>query len=428
MKKVKIALLGFGNVGKGVWKILKENKEQLIINSGYHIEIGKILVKDMNKDRGVDIPKQMFTENFQDILKDESIDIVVEVIGGENPAKEYIVQSMEWGKHVVTANKLLLASYLEELLNIAKKHGVLLYYEASVGGGIPIIREINESLTGNKIEKITGILNGTTNYILSKMYLEGMSFEEALKESQDKGYAEADPSSDVEGDDAAFKLAIISSLAFGAKINPELICKEGITNITIEDINYAKKFGYTIKLLAVGKEENNEIEVKVNPTLIPNTHPMANINGVFNAIYIEGNAVGELMLCGKGAGELPTGSAIIGDIISILKNKSYFVKEKTIGFSCEKSIKRWEDNNSQFYIRLSVKDRPGVLGEVATIFGKNNVSIVSMTQDISNENLVSLVFTTHKSKEFDMKKSLSKIKEIIGVNKVESVLRLERFN
>ncbi len=235
-------------------------------------------------------------------------------------AKEYMIRAMKAKKHIVTANKLVIANWSEELFKIAEEENVLFYYEASVAGGIPIIREINESLTANRIEQIIGIINGTTNYILSKMTIDGISFDEALKEAQEKGYAEADPTSDVDGYDAVYKLAIMASLSFGTKVDHDCIYREGIRNISDIDIEYAKKFGYTIKLLAIAKEENNKLELRVHPTLVPSTHPMANVNDAFNAILIKGNAVGELMLYGKGAGDLPTGSAVVGDIISILRN------------------------------------------------------------------------------------------------------------
>ncbi|MDF2675190.1 MAG: homoserine dehydrogenase, partial [Clostridiales bacterium] len=320
MKKVKIALLGLGNVGQGVWKILSQNKNEILMNCGYEIEISRILVRDMNKPRGVRVPKEILTTNVEDILNDEEIKIIVELMGGAEPAREYMLRAMKCKKHVVTANKLVLATQGEELFKTAEGEGILFYYEASVGGGIPIIREINESLTANKIEKLVGIINGTTNYILTKMTQEGMGFDEALKEAQAKGYAEADPTSDIEGYDAAYKLAIMASLSFGTKVDLESIYREGIGGIEAIDIEYANKFGYAIKLLAVGKEVDNRLELRVHPTMVPKNHPIANVNDSFNAIFIKGNAVGDLMLYGRGAGDLPTGSAVVGDIISILRN------------------------------------------------------------------------------------------------------------
>ena len=429
MEKVKIAILGFGNVGTGVWKILEENKKEIMKRSNYEIEVAKILVKNINKNRDIILPKGILTDNFEDIINDKSIKIVVELIGGRGEAKEYMIRSMKAKKHIVTANKLVIANWGEELFKRAKDEKVLFYYEASVAGGIPIIREINESLTANRIQQIIGIINGTTNYILSKMTNDGISFDEALKEAQEKGYAEADPTSDVEGFDAVYKLAIMASLSFGTKVNHDAIYREGIRSISTVDIEYAKKFGYTIKLLAIAKEEDNRLELRVHPTLVPSNHPMANVNDVFNAIMIKGNAVGELMLYGRGAGDLPTGSAVVGDIISILRNNVLPADvHEIIEEDDFKEIKKPEENKSQFYIRFNVKDRTGVLGDTAAIFAKNNVSILSMTQDVRHEDDVSLAFITHKSVEKDMRSSLEKINQLENVNKVESIIRIESFN
>ncbi|WP_443663105.1 homoserine dehydrogenase [Clostridium sp.] len=429
MEKIKIAILGFGNVGTGVWKILQENRKEIMKRSNYDIEVAKILVSDINKKREIELPKGILTNNIDDIINDESIKIVVELIGGSGEAKEYMIRAMRAKKHIVTANKLVIANWGEELFKIAEEENVLFYYEASVAGGIPIIREINESLTANRIEQIIGIINGTTNYILSKMTNDGISFEEALKEAQDKGYAEAEPTSDVDGFDAVYKLAIMASLAFGTKVDHDCIYREGIRNISAVDIEYAQKFGYTIKLLAIAKEENNKLELRVHPTLIPSNHPMANVNDVFNAILIKGNAVGELMLYGKGAGDLPTGSAVVGDIISILRNNVKPSDIKAIsGEEDFKEVKNSEENESEFYIRLNVKDMAGVLGDTAKIFGKNNVSITSLTQDVVHKDYVLLAFITHKSSEKSIRESLKKIEELENVNEIESIIRIESFN
>jgi len=429
MEKVKIAILGFGNVGTGVWKILLENKKEIMKRSNYEIEVAKILVKDINKKRDIVVPKEMLTDNIDDIINDESIKIVVELIGGRSEAKEYMIRAMKAKKHIVTANKLVIANWSKELFEIAKQENVLFYYEASVAGGIPIIREINESLTANRIEQITGIINGTTNYILSKMTLDGSSFDDALKEAQEKGYAEADPTSDVDGYDAVYKLAIMASLSFGTEVDHDCIYREGIRNISDIDIEYAKQFGYTIKLLAIAKEENNKLELRVHPTLVPSSHPMANVNDAFNAILIKGNAVGELMLYGKGAGDLPTGSAVVGDIISILRNNVAPSDVKALNDKADfKEIKKSCDNESEFYIRLDFKDKAGVLGDTATIFGKNNVSVVSITQDVAHQHHATLAFITHKSSEKNIKRSLEEIVKLESVNKVESIIRIESFN
>ena len=429
MEKVKIAILGFGNIGTGVWRILQENKKEIMKRSNYEIEVSKILVNDINKKRDIVLPTGILTDNIDEIINDDSIKIVVELVGGRDEAKQYMIRAMRAKKHIVTANKLVIANWGEELFKIAEEENVLFYYEASVAGGIPIIREINESLTANRIEQIIGIINGTTNYILSKMTNDGISFDEALKEAQAKGYAEADPTSDVDGFDAVYKLAIMASLSFGTKVNHDCIYREGIRNISAVDIEYARKFGYTIKLLAIAKRDNNKLELRVHPTLIPSSHPMANVNDAFNAILIKGNAVGELMLYGKGAGDLPTGSAVVGDIISILRNNvrpsDLLILNEDSDF---KEVKKSEENESEFYIRLNVKDKAGVLGDTAKIFGSNNVSITSITQDVVDKEYVLLAFITHKSEEKNIRNSLEKIKQLENVNEIESIIRIESFN
>lgn len=428
MKKVKIAILGLGNVGQGVWKILNTNKNEIIRKCGYEIEVAKILVRDATKPRGVEVPKGIITTDARDIFSDESIKIVVELMGGTEPAREYMLKAMKCKKHVVTANKLVLATRGEELFQTADSEGVLFYYEASVGGGIPIIREINESLTANKIEKIVGIINGTTNYILSKMTLEGMDFADALKEAQDKGYAEADPTSDVEGFDAAYKLAIMASLSFGTKIDINSIYREGISNISASDISYAAKLGYVIKLLAIGKEADNKIELRVHPAMVPKDHPIANVNDSFNAIFIKGNAVGDLMLYGRGAGDLPTGSAVIGDIISILRNNFDLPASSAMKSSlAKKTVQSAGENSSGYYIKLNVMDQPGILGNIASVFGKHNVSILTVNQDVKNDENVSLAFITHEALEGNVNAAVSEIKKLNKVNGLENIIRIENF-
>lgn len=429
MEKVRIALLGLGNVGQGVCKILNTNKNEIMMKCGYEIEIAKILVRDASKPRDVEVPANILTTDIRDIFEDDSIKIVIELMGGAEPAREYMLRAMKCKKHVVTANKLVLATQGEELFRTADEEEVLFYYEASVGGGIPIIREINESLTANRIEKLVGIINGTTNYILSKMTMEGMDFAEALKEAQDKGYAEADPTSDIEGFDAAYKLAIMASLSFGTKVDYSSIYREGISNVKSVDIAYADKLGYVIKLLAIGKEIDNRLELRVHPTMVPKAHPIANVNDSFNAIFIKGNAVGDLMLYGRGAGALPTGSAVVGDIISILRNKvdmSTLLKLKNAGTT--KKINSASENSSGYYIRLNVKDQPGILGSIASVFGKHNVSIFGVTQDVKDNENVSLIFITHEAVEGNVNKAVYEIEKLNKVNRLENIIRIENFS
>lgn len=431
MKKIKIALLGLGNVGSGVWKIFEANKDEILKRSGYDVEITKILVRDLNKDRGIEVPERLLTANYSDIVNDKEIKIIVELMGGIEPAKSYILSAIENGKHIVTANKMLIAKMGDELFEKADKVGVKFNYEASVAGGIPIISSINESLTANKIERMYGIVNGTTNYILSKMELENVSFKQALKEAQEKGYAEADPISDVDGFDAQYKLAILASLAFGTKVDVKDVYREGISNITPQDIFCAKELGLKIKFLAIVKEDNAGIELRVHPTMISSKHPLANVYDAYNAIFIRGNAVGDLMFYGKGAGDLPTGSAVVSDIISIIRsnveneNDIPVVKNNL----WKKNLKNIGDIVCRYYIRISSIDEPGVLGKVTTVLGENNVSIRSVIQrgKSRSSEKVTVVLETHHAKESDINKSVDEIYKIKEVKKIKNIIRIEEF-
>ncbi len=424
MKKVRIALLGLGNVGKGVWNILQRNGEEIAQRSGYDIEIAKILVRDVNKDRGVKVPKELLTTDADSIINDESIEIIVEVMGGIEPAMDYILRAVRNKKNVVTANKMLIATHGREIFREVEANGVSINFEASVAGGIPVINGINENLAANKIEGIKGIINGTTNYILTKMTQEGMAFEDALGEAQEKGYAEADPTSDVEGYDPAYKLAILASLAFETEVDIKDVYSEGITKIKPIDISYAKQMGYVIKLLAIANDKNGKIELRVHPAMIPAIHPLANVNDAFNAVFIKGNAVGELMLYGKGAGELPTGSAVVGDIISVLRSE----REGTninLSHYTEKKVKSINEIEAEYFIRMTLIDKPGMLGKIATKLGENNVSILSFIQEPVKGEFATVVFVTHKNLEGNVRKALKEIQEMDMINKVENVIRIE---
>jgi len=320
---------------------------------------------------------------------------------------------------------MLIATNGKEIFKEAEKQGVIVNFEASVAGGIPVINSINESLTANKIEEIVGIINGTTNYILTKMTLEGMNFEEALKEAQEMGYAEADPTSDVEGYDAVYKLAILTTLAFETNVDVEDIYVEGITKIKAKDIEYAKELGYVIKLLAIVKEVNEKLELRVHPTMIPSIHPLANVNDSFNSIFIKGNAVGDLMLYGRGAGELPTGSAVVGDIISVVRNEGVPQIDKNYN---NKEVAPVESIKSQYYLRISVKEKPGVLAKITAILGENKVSILSFIQKPKKEDFVSIVLVTYDTLEGNVNKSIEEIKHLEVVDKIKSVIRIENLS
>lgn len=431
MKKIRIALLGLGNVGRGVWKILNSNKEEIMKRSGYEVEIGKILVRDKNKPRGIEVPDEIVTTDFNEILEDESIKIVVEVMGGIEPAREYMLKCMDKKKHIVTANKMLLATGGDELFEKADSVGVMFHYEASVAGGIPIIKGIDESLTANKIEKLYGIVNGTTNYILSKMELEGADFDEALNEAQEKGYAEADPTSDIEAFDAQYKLAILSSLAFGTKIDVNNIYREGITKIAAVDMKYAKEFNMGIKLLAIAKENDGKIELRVHPTMISKKHPLSNIFDSFNAVFIKGNAVGDLMFYGRGAGDLPTGSAIVSDIVSIVRSNVNTENDNPVVKNnlWNREIQDMGNVESKFYIRATVLDESGVLGEITAILGKHNVSLRSVIQkgDENEEGQVTIVLVTHKTNEAELNRAIEEISNLKSVNNIDNIIRIEDF-
>lgn len=427
MEKIKVAVLGLGNVGRGVWKILETNKNEIFQRCGCEVEIAKILVRDKNKPRGVEVPDEIVTTDIDEILNDDSIKVVLELIGGEYPAKDYMAKALKLKKHVVTANKLVIATHGEELFKIAKEEGVMLYYEASVGGGIPIIHGLKESLTANKIQEVIGIINGTTNYILTKMTLEGLGFDEALKEAQEKGYAEADPTSDVEAYDAMYKLNILTVLSYGIKPELSAIYREGITKITSTDIEFAKEFGYVIKLLAIAKEVDNKLELRVHPTMIPSTHPLANVNDSFNAIFVKGNAVGDLMFYGRGAGDLPTGSAVVGDLISVVNNlRSGKSNIDTSSVNEELTVKGFDEIESEYYIRLTVKDVPGVLADITTIFAHEGVSLLSVIQKSISDDVVKLVFTTHTTTEGNLRRAVDTIKQLKDIFEVDNIIRIEK--
>ena len=430
MKTVKIALLGLGNVGRGVWMILNSNKEEIMKRSGYKVEVAKVLVRNKNKVRDVEIPDDIVTTDFNEILNDDSIKIVVEVMGGIEPASEYMLKAMEKNKHIVTANKMLLATGGDELFEKADEKGVMFHYEASVAGGIPIIKGIDESLTANKIEQLYGIVNGTTNYILSKMELEGADFDDVLKEAQEKGYAEADPTSDIEAFDAQYKLAILASLAFGTKVDVENVYREGITKVKAVDMKYAKEFKMGIKLLAIAKEVNGKVELRVHPTMLPKNHPLSNVYDSFNAVFIKGNAVGDLMFYGRGAGDLPTGSAVVGDIVSIVRsgvdteNSNPVVKNNL----WKREIQDMGDVESKFYIRATVLDESGVLGEITAILGNHNVSLRSVIQKGDEEDgQVTIVLVTHRTKESEIDIAIKEISNLKSVYNIDNMIRIEDF-
>ncbi len=425
MKKVGVAILGLGVVGGGTYKILTDNKEYFKSTQGLDVTVESVLEKNVDRATALGISKEKVAGSIEEVVSNPNVDIVVEVIGGIEPAKTFVLKALMSGKTVVTSNKELFAKHWPELEREAKNMKVGLFYEASCVGGVPIIRTLTEGMQANKILSIKGIINGTTNYILTKMAKEGQSYEEALKEAQKLGYAEFNPTADVEGFDATYKLSILSSLAFNTKVSIENVHREGITGITKEDIACGKELGYTLKLLAIGKNTKNGIEVRVHPTFVADTNPLASVNDSFNAVHLVGDAVGEIMLYGRGAGALPTGSAIVSDVIFAAKHTDYYYSYFDNSEKGNKNTKFVSDFTSKYFIRLSVKDSAGVLSKIAGVFAKNNVSLSEVKQAAEKDGKVTVAIITHECLESAVNKSLEKIKAQGAVISVDGLIRLE---
>ena len=426
MSIIKVGLLGCGTVGQGVYNLLQMNRDKYLhVLHGSELEIKKILVNDLEKKRE-GIPASLLTLDAADILGDPEIEVVIEVMGGVTKARYYIEEALRSGKHVVSANKDLMAVAGEELLELGNQVQKQVRYEASVAGAIPIISTIKENLLSNKITKVMGIINGTTNYILTKMFDEGRSLDDVLAEAQKLGYAEADPTSDIEGLDAARKIAILSSIAFNRKVVFDDVHVEGITKISVDDINYARQFKSTIKLLGIAKMKDDEIEVRVHPTLLPLNHPLAKVDDVYNAVYLEGNAFGNLTLIGKGAGSLPTASAVVADLLHIVRDSG---GDKTIqNRSCylDSPIKKIEETCSHYYFRMVVVDKTRVLSKIADAFADNNVSIDSVIQRKLEGGQAELVILTDKVLHQGMEKAREQVANLDVVIDIKSVLRSEK--
>jgi homoserine dehydrogenase len=423
---VKVGLLGMGTVGTGVVRVLGDNAENIAQKVGRSIIVEKILVRDTKKTRGLLVDPSRFTTNAADILDNPEIDIVIELMGGEQPAKDYILTAMRNGKHVVTANKDVVAKYGKELFEEAAIHQVDFQFEASVGGGIPIIRPLKQCLAGNKIQEIIGIVNGTTNYMLTKMSLEGQDFADVLQEAQAKGYAEADPTADVGGLDAARKIAILASIAFGTRVSVDDVYVEGITKITPEDIAYAKELGYVIKLLGIAKETEGEVEARVHPAFIPQTHPLAAVHDVFNAIFVKGDAVGETMFYGRGAGALPTASAVVADVIDVARDIVHNISGRILCTCFEqKPLRNIQNVPSSFYIRLLALDKPGVLAAIAGAFGSQGVSLHSVIQKRKVNADAEVVLVTYCVEEKNLRNALRIIELGDVVREIGNVIRVE---
>ena len=407
MKKVKIGILGYGTVGSAVDRLVRHNPS-----------LGITVKRVCDVSPRVKHPK--LTRRAADIINDPEIAVVVEAIGGINPAKKFVLAALQAGKHVVTSNKELIALNLKELSAAAKRSRVSLLFEASVGGGIPILGPLMSDLAANRISEVYGVVNGTTNYILSKMTKGGMTFSEALKRAKEKGYAEADPKKDIEGYDASYKAAILAAVAFRANINWKKVAFEGIARIEQEDIRYAQEIGYVIKLLAVAKRKGREVEVSVHPTLIPRDHPLSFIPGPMNAIYVKGEPVGELMFYGQGAGGGPTASAVVGDILKITKNKSQ-ITNLELG---PVKMKDTADTYGQFYIRMLVPDKSGVLAKISRAFADAKVSIAVVNQRETIGKNANLVIVTHEAQQAELNKALARLKKLPVVRQVCNIIRV----
>jgi homoserine dehydrogenase len=420
MREIKVGLIGFGTVGSGVARILQKNSGLIEKRMGAKLVLKRIADIDLETDRGVKLKPGVLTRRTEEVIKDPEIDIVMELIGGIEPAKTFILKAIRNKKHIVTANKALLALHGEEIFREAHRFGVDVNFEASVGGGIPLIRSIKEGLVANRIDSIFGILNGTSNYILSKMTDEGRDFKEVLKEAQEKGYAEADPTYDIEGIDAAHKLSILVRLAFGTSLRFHEIFIGGISEITPLDIQFGREFGYRIKLLAIAKMEKGKIEARVHPTMIPEGHLLSTVEGVFNAIYIKGDAVGPALFYGQGAGQMPTGSAVVSDLVELGRNLLVQAKGHRVPslsyqeFAIEKNpLKKIEEVVMPYYMRFSALDRPGVLSKISGILGKNDISIVSVIQKGRRiKGSVPIVMMTHEAKEKNVRQALREINRL----------------
>ena len=420
---VRVGLLGCGNVGSALVRLLAANADLITRRSGVRIEVARVAVQHLTKERDVTFAAGTLTNDAENVVGDRDVDVIVEMIGGVEPARSLILSALKAGKPVVTANKELLANFGAELFEAAATAGVDLLFEASVAGGIPLIRPLRESLVGERIRRVTGIVNGTTNYVLTRMTEERCSLADALAEAQALGYAEPDPTADIEGFDAAAKAAIIASIAFGARVVAGDVSREGIRNITAEDIGAAAELGYVVKLLAVTEEHDGAVSARVHPAMVPVGHPLASVRGSYNAVFIEGEAVGQLMLLGRGAGGGPTSSAILGDLIDAAKNLHSGARGATVGALERRPIRPIDETSSQFYVSLDAADRPGVLATIAGVFGQHAVSIQSMQQKGQGDD-ARLIFVTHVAREAAVAATIRAVRDLEPVKQVGSVLRV----
>ncbi|MEH7502886.1 homoserine dehydrogenase [Neobacillus drentensis] len=428
MKAISIGLLGLGTVGCGVVKIIERNQDKLIHQVGCPVVIKKILVQDPHKIRPVEVDAKVLTSNADEILFDEEIDVVIEVMGGVQDTKDYLITALRQGKHVVTANKDLMALHGSELLTVASEHGCDLFYEASVAGGIPILRGLVDGLASDRIKQLMGIVNGTTNYILTKMSDEGRSYDEVLKEAQELGFAEADPTSDVEGLDAARKMTILATLGFSMHIDLEDVRVSGISKVTDEDLRFGKQLGYTMKLIGYAHREGEKVEVSVAPTFLSNNHPLASVQNEYNAVYVYGESVGETMFYGPGAGSLPTATAIVSDLVAVIKNLRLGVNGRSaVTPQYPKQLKDDGEKYSKYFLRIHVRDEVGVFADITTIFAKYGVSFEKILQLPVKKNETSeIVLVTHRASLTNYDRILLELNDLQAVKEIKSAYKVVR--
>ncbi|TRZ48928.1 homoserine dehydrogenase [bacterium] len=430
MKKVNVGLIGFGNVGGGVVRILREKKAFLAEKTGLEISLKKICDQDVSSNRSVTVDKGLLTKDAREVINDPQIDIIVELIGGIHPAKEYIAEALKKGKNVVTANKALLAQEGKELFTLAGDRGKSIYFEASVGAGIPIIKSLREGLVANSFHSIFGIVNGTSNFILSEMSAHNRTFDDALRQAKAKGFAEKDPSLDIEGIDSAHKLILLTYLCFGRLVPLNDIFIEGISQISLADVNYAKKLGFEIKLLAIAKKEDDELEVRVHPTLVPEEYLLSSVGGVFNAIYVSCDLAGDLLFYGPGAGRLCAASAVVSDLVALAQGITAGLFRTTLNITLDKSVnklRKIEETESRYYIRFMAQDKPGVLAKISGVLAKFGISIASVTQKQRTAKLdaVPIVMLIHQAKEKDLRAALKIINRLDVIKQKSVAIRME---
>lgn len=424
MKKVGVALLGLGVVGGGTYQILTSKREYIKQNDGIDIEVKCVLERNIERCKELGVDLSIVSTDIERVVSDPDIQIVAEFFGGIEPAKTFLIKALEAGKSIVTANKEMFSKSWPELEAAAEKGGGGLYFEASCAGGIPIIRTLTDGMQGNNITSLKGIVNGTTNYILSRMSDEGVDYATCLRDAQSLGYAEANPTADVDGFDAMYKNSILSSLAYKRRVPIDKIYREGISSIAVEDIKYGKELGYTLKLLAVSKNRDGKIEARVHPAFLPANHPLSSISGSFNAVFVHGDNVDDIMLYGRGAGALPTGSAIVSDIVFAADKDAH----RRFPWELEKKVNDSDfadDFSSRYYVRLMVSDEEGTLSKITGVFGRNGISLASVVQKEAASSEVAVIFVTHETKESVMKKSLAEIEQLSGVDSIAALIRVE---